>query len=196
MFLSLHLPPHSGKQPSGMGAGLLQVVGPAWGETCRLEWCGEVVPRTGRIIKDQVMELGAEEQGRASRWLATMPGRIPFRPSTMQTQMLLAKSVFQWLFSPRPVGWSPNIKHANLEEDMHSECRVQDPKVYQTVREEMQLDPSCSVGQSHRSSSSELWFCYTPTSLESINLSWCELSRSVAIYPECIAFAWRPSCHN
>lgn len=107
-----------------------------------------MVPGTGRIIVDQVMELGAGEQGRASRWLATVPGRIPFRPSTMQTQMLLAKSVFQLLFSPRPVGWSPNIKHANSEEDMHWECRVQDPRVCQTGREDMQLDPSCS-GPSH-----------------------------------------------
>ena len=156
MFLSLHLPPHSGKQPSGRGSGLLHMVGPAGGEACRLEWCGEVVPGTGRITVDQVMGLGAGEQGRASRWLATVPGRIPLRPSTMWTQMLLAKSVFQLLFSLRPVGWSPNIKHANSEEDMHGECRVQDPRVCQTVREEIQLDPSCSVGQSHRSSSSGL----------------------------------------
>lgn len=120
MFLSLHLLPHSGKWPLGVGSVLLPVVGTR-GEACR--W-GEVVPGPGRIIGDQVMRLWAGEQGRACRRLATVLEIILFRLSTMETQMPLAKPDFQLFFFSGPDGWSPNTKHENSVESMHWGCRV------------------------------------------------------------------------
>lgn len=68
--------------------------------------------------------LWVGEQGRACLGLATVLERILFRPSTMESQMPLAKPDFQLFFFPGPDGWFPNIKHENSVEGMHWGCRV------------------------------------------------------------------------
>lgn len=163
MFPSQHLPPHSGKQPSGMGSGLSQVAGPAGGEACRLEWHGG--GGVGEVVWGRWCGAGRRIGAVSGSTRQSLPlacysaaERILLRPSTMETQMLLAKPGFQLLFlPPKPDGWSPNIKHANFEgghevQGSRPKWLCQEP----THKKRCNSTPLCSAGQSHRSFSSGL----------------------------------------